>query len=79
MVHIVQEIPLLFDISITQRYGTKLCAIVSNVDYFKPINLKFKAFIYNSNRKAIYNLGIRGGNSRNVVGGVALFVENFYN
>ena len=32
-----------------------MCAIVSNTDYIKPISLKFKAFIFNSNNKLIYN------------------------
>ena len=45
-----------FSISVTQRYKTKLHAIVPNADYFKPIILKFKTFIYNSDSKFMYNL-----------------------
>ena len=40
----------------------KLRAIVPNRNYFKPIILKFKIFIYNSNNKIIYNFCIHGGN-----------------
>ena len=47
-----------FTISFTRRYRTKLCAIVSNTDYFKPIILKFKTFIY----KIIYNFCTCEGN-----------------
>ena len=35
----------------TQRYKTKLHAIVLNTNYFKPIILKFKISIYNSSNK----------------------------
>ena len=51
-----------FLISLTQWYGSKCHAIVPNTDYFKPIILKFKIFIYNSNSKVIYNLCLCGGN-----------------
>ena len=43
-----------FLISLTQWNRTKLRAIVPNRNYFKPIILKFKTFIYNSVSKIIY-------------------------
>ena len=42
-------------ISLTQWYRTKLRAAVPNTNYFKPIILTFKTFIYISNGKIIYN------------------------
>ena len=51
--------------SLTQRYRTKLLAILLNKNYFKPIILKFKSFIYNVNSKSmyIYILYVRRQNS----------------
>ena len=40
---------------LTQWYSTKLHAIVPNMNYFKPVILKFKTFIYNSNNKIMHN------------------------
>ena len=54
---------LKFLISLTQWYRTKLCAIVPNRNYFKPIILKFKTFIYNSDSKIIYNFSTYGVNT----------------
>ena len=59
---------LSFLISLTQWYRTKLRAIVPNRNYFKPIILKFKTFIYNSGSKIIYNCCIYGGNTPPVGG-----------
>ena len=61
-----QEVPLIM-ISLTLWYMTKLWAIVSNTNYFKPNILKFKTFIYNSNCKIIYNFCIYGCNTLPVV------------
>ena len=35
---------------------------LNNEDYFKPIILKFKTFIHNSNSKIAYNFCTCGGN-----------------
>ena len=40
--------------------------IVPNRNYFKPIILKFKTFIYNSDSKTIYNFCTYGGNSLSI-------------
>ena len=58
LVHIIQESLLLFiifDFFKEKRYRTKLRAIVSNTDYFKPITLKFKTIVYNGKSKIIHN------------------------
>ena len=49
---------------------TKLRAIVPNRNYYKPIILKFKIFIYNNNSKIMYNFCIYGGNTPPVGGEV---------
>ena len=59
-----------FFISITQWHRTKLRAIVWNTNYFKPIILKFKTFIYNSNIKIMYNFCMHGGNTPPIGGEV---------
>ena len=41
-----------------------------NPDYFKPIILKLKTFIYNSNNKIIHNFCICGGNTSSRCGEV---------
>ena len=48
---------------VAAKYRTKLRAIVSNTNYFKPIILKFKMYIYNSNSKITYSFCIHGGNT----------------
>ena len=42
----------IFMISLTQWYRKKLRAIVPKTNYLKRIILKFKTFIYNSNRRS---------------------------
>ena len=37
--------------------------MVPNTNFFKPIILKFEAFIYNSNNKIIHNFCIYKGNT----------------
>ena len=68
--HAVQEVLLLFEIANcpTQQYRTNLRTIVPNVDYFKPIVLKFKTLVYNSISKIIYNFCVCRGNILSVVG-----------
>ena len=51
-------------------------AIVPNRDYFKPINLKFKTFIYK--RKIIYNCCNYGGITPLIVGEVTSLGEKFF-
>ena len=63
--------------SLTQWYRTKLRAIVSNTNYFKPIIFKFKKFIFNSNSKIVYNFCIYGGNTPFVEGEVTPRGRNF--
>ena len=71
---------LKFLIILTQWYRTKLLAIVPNRNYFKPIILKLKTFIYNSDSKIIYNFCMYGGNTSSVGGEVTPPKnENFFN
>ena len=58
-----------FMISITQWYRTKLCKNVPNLNYFKPIILKFVTFLYNSSSKITCNFCIYRGNILPVKGG----------
>ena len=69
--HIAHEVPPLLEIFefLTQWYRTKLRAIVPNANYFKPIILKFKILIYNSDSKIMFNFCIYGGNIPPVGGG----------
>ena len=51
---------LKFFISLTQWHKAKLRAIAPKSNYFKPITLRLKTFIYNSNKKIIYNFCMYG-------------------
>ena len=58
-------------------------AIVPNTNYFKPVILKLKTFIYNSNSKIIYDFCTNVGNTPPVGGGITciiteLTIETFY-
>ena len=57
-----------FLISLTRWNRTKLRAIIPNTNYFKPIILRFKIFVYNRNSKTMYNFCICRGNI-SLVGG----------
>ena len=52
-----------FLFSLTQWCRTKLRAIVPNTNYFQPIILKLKTFIYNSDSKIMHNFCSYGGNT----------------
>ena len=54
----------IFLISLKQWCRTKLRAIVSNTNYFKPFISKFKPIIYNSNSKVIHNFCMYGPYNR---------------
>ena len=58
-----------FLISLTQWYRTKLSVIVPNTNYFKPIILKYKTFIYVSNNETVHNFCIYGNNVQNTFPG----------
>ena len=77
--HIVKDVQMLFEIliSLTVWYRTKLHAIVPNMNYFKPIILKFKIFIYNSESKIIYNFCMYEGNAPPIGGGINFPGEEF--
>ena len=66
---------MLFEIFIflTEWSKTKLHAIIPNTDYFKQIILKFKAFLYNSNKKNMHNILLHGSNTLSARGGKYTF------
>ena len=67
-----------FLISLTQRYKTKLRAVVLNTNYFTPIILKSETFIYNRDKKILHNFCMYGCNTRPVGGEVTPSEEKFF-
>ena len=81
LVRIAQKDPMLFEIFDffnTVGYRTKLCANVPKINYFAPIILKFKKFIYNSNTKIIHKFYIDGAILPPVVGEVTSQGRNIF-
>ena len=54
-------------------------AIAPNTDYFKPIILKFKTFIYNTNSNVIHEFCMHGGQYSSRRGEVTPSGKNFLN
>ena len=54
-------------------------ATIRNTNYFKPIILKFKIFIYNSNSKIIYNFVYVGAILAAIRGVEYSLRKNFFN